>query len=505
MSTHHIAALLLPAWGHTVGYIYLATRVLQKDPNLVITIVQHSLAVAQMEAELKTCDYEVKRLRIIAINDKETPSRSGIDSTIAETLNQLIESWMEIILELCQGHEGWPKPHAIHMDMAIGGYVIEPTKQIMGPDCKILMWCCTAVASMASALNEYDFAAIAQEIYSDPTRRRDRSMDDILEQVARAWNGTDELSGVVVKCPGVPYMYDHERVGYAAGPQALAVHYVYAQKLAKVVDGYIVATDICLEPIGVPYCREFYRERGQELFTVGLQGHGSDAAPMPPTNAIVKSFLENSIKQHGAKSVVYISFGSFYFPTATPELVEALVNTLLTLEMPFLFIFALGGASASLPTDLVHRVNSSGRGIACDFWVEQRAIFQHDAVGWFITHGGFNSISESLSQGIPLIVWPICADQPINAALISSGPNPVAIELMQVRTGHQLRPSLRGGPPITGAVEDASAEFKVTFEAARGPRGVILKENAAKIARDLRDLEAQVDEVSDVLVRLARL
>jgi hypothetical protein len=43
MTTHHIVAMLMPAWGHTVGYIYLAAQLLQKDPTLVITMVQHNI------------------------------------------------------------------------------------------------------------------------------------------------------------------------------------------------------------------------------------------------------------------------------------------------------------------------------------------------------------------------------------------------------------------------------------------------------------------------------
>jgi hypothetical protein len=80
---------------------------------------------------------------------------------------------------------------------------------------------------------------------------------------------------------------------------------------------------------------------------------------------------------------------SLFFPVATPQLVEALLDTLLTLESPFPFIFSLGGQMASLPADLIHRVNASGKQLICDFWVEQRALLQHGAVGWFLTHGGF--------------------------------------------------------------------------------------------------------------------
>ncbi|KAJ7648514.1 hypothetical protein B0H17DRAFT_1148018 [Mycena rosella] len=459
MATHHIVAALIPAWGHTVSFLHVASLLLQKDPNLVMTLVQHNIVVAQMEAELQTCKHDRSRLRIIGVGDKHIPFKPDV---IKQAIGQLIGGWIEALPQLVEGSEGWPEPHTLHMDFIIGGFVIEPTKQI--PRCP------------SAHLTEYDFAAIAREIHSDEARRQNRSLDQILDAVTLAWNGTDTLSGRVVKYPGAPDMYDHERLAYGSGPaDGLSQLLVAAQGFAKVVDGYIAPSATCFEPVGVPYCREMYQKRGQELFTVGLQAHElcwTDVAAAPPTNEIVKSFLDTAVGQYGAKSVLYISFGSLFFPIATPELIEALVDTLVTVEPPFPFVFALGGKLASLPTELIQRVNTSGKGLICDFWVEQRAILQHSAVGWFLTHGGFNSISESLSQGIPLIVWPTNAEQPINAALISSGANPVAFELVQVRTGPHLGPSLRGSKTITGTVEDASAEFNATFAVARGPEGI---------------------------------
>jgi hypothetical protein len=209
-----------------------------------------------------------------------------------------------------------------------------------------------------------------------------------------------------------------------------------------------------------------------------------------------------------------------WFPLATPQLVEALLDTLLALDTPFPFIFDLGGKMASLPDALVERVSASGRGHVCRFWVEQRAILKHAALGWFLTHGGWkcvlfssptfqffkhihrSSVSDSLSLGIPLIIWPTNSEQPVNAALLALGAHPVAIEFMQVRTGTQLAPALRGGPIITGTVADASAEFKAAFDDARGPRGTVLAENAAKMAAALR--VARAGEAAEELVRLAK-
>ncbi|KAJ7436845.1 hypothetical protein FB451DRAFT_1061457 [Mycena latifolia] len=392
------------------------------------------------------------------------------------------------------------------MDFFTGGPVIERTKETMGPECKMLLWFSCALASMPAFLTDYDFAQIADEIFSDETRRKGRSMDDIVDQVGLAWNGTDKLCGRVIKSPGTPDMYDYERVAYSAGaPHGLGRLLVGSQKFAKLADGYIVPTAACIEPVGVAHCRELMQKRGQELFTVGMQAHElcwTDASSPPPTNEVVRSFLDDAVAKHGAGSVLYISFGSLFFPTATQGLVEALVETLFTLEQPFPFIFALAGKMASLPKELVERVNSSGKGLICEFWVEQRAILQHGAVGWFLTHGGWNSMSESLSQGIPLIVWPTNGEQPVNAALLSSGPHPVAIELMQVRTGPGLAPPLRGGPTPTGTTEDATAEFRATFDAARGPRGAVLTANAREMARALR--AARNGEVGEEISRLAQ-
>ncbi|KAM0854567.1 hypothetical protein ACQ4PT_050375 [Festuca glaucescens] len=45
----------------------------------------------------------------------------------------------------------------------------------------------------------------------------------------------------------------------------------------------------------------------------------------------------------------------------------------------------------------------------------QKEILAHAAVVGFVTHGGWNSILESLWFGVPMVPWPLYAEQHLNA------------------------------------------------------------------------------------------
>ncbi|KAK7042782.1 hypothetical protein R3P38DRAFT_2892181 [Favolaschia claudopus] len=499
MSPRHIVALVFPSWGHTIGYINLTNAMLKMNPDLIVTIVLHNLIVPKAIAEFEQSSYDKTRLRIVGVGAKDLPLGPH---TLPIVMEELVGGWFETITKLTQDVSTFPRPNSIHLDFGCGGMVIERTKEIVGSQCKTLMWWSAIVVSLPIHISDYDFTAIAQEIYADEAKRDGRTLEEILHKVVTASNGTDKISGKIIKYPGSPDLYDYERNSYAVSPEMVTGILVQAQVLAKFCDGFIVATHSTLEPIGVPHCRELYKKRGQEFFAVGPQLNELCWAdePVAPSNQRVKSFLDAAVKQYGNRSVLYISFGSFFFPIGQPHMVDALIETLMKLDPPFPFIFALGGQLASLPAELIQRVNESGKGLICDFWVEQRAILQSGAIGWFLTHGGFNSVGESLAQGIPLIVWSCAAEQPINAAFLSASANPVAIELFQIRTGPHIGPSLHTDIKITGTVEDAVEEFKSVFNDARGARGATLRANAAEMASMLR-----VERTGDSLKELDRL
>ncbi|GLT79980.1 hypothetical protein SLA2020_514450 [Shorea laevis] len=51
-------------------------------------------------------------------------------------------------------------------------------------------------------------------------------------------------------------------------------------------------------------------------------------------------------------------------------------------------------------------------------WALQADILSHTSVGRFLSHCGWNSSLESLTNGVPMIPWPLNAEQRMNATML---------------------------------------------------------------------------------------
>nr|CAD1842298.1 unnamed protein product [Ananas comosus var. bracteatus] len=85
-----------------------------------------------------------------------------------------------------------------------------------------------------------------------------------------------------------------------------------------------------------------------------------------------------------------------------------------------------------------------GVGLAVARWAPQAAVLGHAAVGGFVTHCGWNSALESIASGVPMIAWPLYAEQRMNAAMLAD------------EAGVALRPQAGGGG-LVGREEVARA------------------------------------------------
>ncbi|KAJ0053312.1 hypothetical protein Pint_02687 [Pistacia integerrima] len=59
------------------------------------------------------------------------------------------------------------------------------------------------------------------------------------------------------------------------------------------------------------------------------------------------------------------------------------------------------------------------RGMVVREWVNQREILLHESVKGFLSHCGWNSVLESICAGVPILAWPIMAEQALNAKMVA--------------------------------------------------------------------------------------
>lgn len=72
--------------------------------------------------------------------------------------------------------------------------------------------------------------------------------------------------------------------------------------------------------------------------------------------------------------------------------------------------------SQLLPQGFDSRTND--RGLVVSLWAPQIPILSHPSTRGFLSHCGWNSTLESISHGVPMIAWPIFAEQKLNRVLL---------------------------------------------------------------------------------------
>nr|AOS85164.1 UGT3 [Fagopyrum tataricum]QAV53755.1 UGT714C1 [Fagopyrum tataricum] len=116
-------------------------------------------------------------------------------------------------------------------------------------------------------------------------------------------------------------------------------------------------------------------------------------------------------------SVVYISFGTAHTPP--PEEFTALAEALEVVGVPFLWSLP-NRFLACLPEGFIERTGKSGKGKVVT-WAPQTSVLGHVAIGAQLTHCGWNSVTESIVSGVPMICRALAvAEQKFNERLVVS-------------------------------------------------------------------------------------
>ncbi|KAI3858840.1 hypothetical protein MKX03_027936 [Papaver bracteatum] len=141
-----------------------------------------------------------------------------------------------------------------------------------------------------------------------------------------------------------------------------------------------------------------------------------------------------------AYSVLYISFGSQNTISASKMMELALgleksgKSFIWVLRPPSEFENEIEFKSEWLPEGFVERMSDTQKGLLVKNWAPQLEILCHRSTGAFVSHCGWNSVIESLSQGVSIIGWPLNAEQPCNSKMLQEEMG-VSVELARENEG----------------------------------------------------------------------
>ncbi|MED6144962.1 UDP-glycosyltransferase [Stylosanthes scabra] len=118
------------------------------------------------------------------------------------------------------------------------------------------------------------------------------------------------------------------------------------------------------------------------------------------------------------KSVIYVCFGSICNLTAIQliELGLALEESRIT----FIWVIREGSNLEALEKWIKENgfeERIKGKSLIIRGWAPQLLILSHPSIGGFLTHCGWNSILEAICAGVPMLTWPLFADQFLNERL----------------------------------------------------------------------------------------
>ncbi|KAI3412733.1 Glycosyltransferase [Psidium guajava] len=123
-------------------------------------------------------------------------------------------------------------------------------------------------------------------------------------------------------------------------------------------------------------------------------------------------------------SVIYVSFGSR--TAMSRDQLRELGDGLVRSGVRFLWVVKSKKVDQEDTEDLedvigqnlTTAISGAANGIVVKRWLNQSEILGHPAIGGFLSHCGWNSVTEALWHGVPMLAWPQHGDQKINASLV---------------------------------------------------------------------------------------
>ncbi|EUC55155.1 UDP-glycosyltransferase 74C1 [Rhizoctonia solani AG-3 Rhs1AP] len=456
----HIIFIIGPPWGHLRHGLKTSLRMVEKFPDLFISVFVYHKEVSKALKHLSAQPTVYpSRVRVVTTtnSDGDPLTTSGLDISGVASLEKSFGLWVTSELQQATvvqlDDRPINKPSLIIEDFYVAGAALA-SKSIHG--LPIVAWWSMTAAALTNTLGHGE---------SDKSRGVFENIYTLSEE---GQQHPQEDSDSLICMPGVPPRYKWEFAPQDLPFLQLIVPHVVARMkiMAKHVRTVVICSTVEFEPIPAAV---FSNAVNTKPFFIGPS---VDLAPTHQTEpeSPVTQFLDRAYTEKGAHSVIYVSFGTIFFPlpSSTSHLMTVLDEIL---HAGFKFILTLSSDTAQLDKSSMDGHVRAGNAIFPE-WTNQTAVLEHPAIHYFLSHGGWNSSTEAIVRGVPMMFWPIMGDQIPNAVQIAEV-HDCGFELLQVRTGPAKSKAYQNGTEveIVGTDDAVREEIRNILALSKGPRG----------------------------------
>ncbi|KAJ4962841.1 hypothetical protein NE237_022780 [Protea cynaroides] len=201
--------------------------------------------------------------------------------------------------------------------------------------------------------------------------------------------------------------------------------------------GILVNSFYELEPTYADHYRKVVARKAWHIGPVSLNNMDiADKAERGNKASIDEHVCLSWLDSKKPNSVLYVSFGSMARFTDT-QLLEIAMGIEAS-RQPFIWVLRLNDEEAEQRRIIEEfEKKMEGRGLIIRDWAPRILFLDHPAVGGFVTDCGWNSTLESIGAGVPMITWPLFAEQFHNEKLVTQvlkvGLSVGAMEFQRVR------------------------------------------------------------------------
>ncbi|KAJ0027542.1 hypothetical protein Pint_35769 [Pistacia integerrima] len=219
--------------------------------------------------------------------------------------------------------------------------------------------------------------------------------------------------------PGLPDKIEITKVQL---PEALRVKDFSEKVSAAEMASYGVVLNT-FEELESAYVKEYMKAKNGKVWCIGpvsvCNKDNIDKVERGNKASIDESECLKWLDSWQPSSVIYVCLGSLCNLT-TAQLIDLGLGLEAT-KKPFIWVIREGIKSRGLEKWLLEEKfeeRIKGKGLLIKGWAPQILILTHPAIGGFLTHCGWNSLTEGISAGVPMVTWPLFADQFCNEKLI---------------------------------------------------------------------------------------